>query len=109
VVRGYLGGIGREWALNGNDDTLVQLVRSELKTLAGVDGGPVHSEVHRFPQGMPQYTVGHLDRVARIRAQLADWPGLAVTGATYGGVGIPDCITDATTTATAIAAALDSA
>jgi oxygen-dependent protoporphyrinogen oxidase len=106
VVRGYLGGIGREWALNGNDDTLVQLVRSELKTLAGVDGGPVHSEVHRFPQGMPQYTVGHLDRVARIRAQLADWPGLAVAGAAYGGVGIPDCITDATTTATAIAGAV---
>jgi oxygen-dependent protoporphyrinogen oxidase len=108
VVRGYLGGVGREWALNGTDDTLVQLVRSELKALAGVDGQPVHAEVHRYPQGMPQYTVGHLDRVARIRAQLADWPGLAVTGAAYGGVGIPDCITDATTTAGAIATSIGS-
>jgi oxygen-dependent protoporphyrinogen oxidase len=108
VVRGYVGGIGREWVLNGTDDTLVHLVRSELKALAGIDGVPVHTEVHRYPQGMPQYTIGHLDRVARIRAQLTDWPGLAVTGAAYGGVGIPDCITDATTTARAIAAALDS-
>ncbi|MDQ3947164.1 MAG: protoporphyrinogen oxidase [Actinomycetota bacterium] len=103
VVRGYVGGIGRESVLNDTDDALVHLVRSELKILAGVDGQPVHTEVHRYPQGMPQYTIGHLDRVARIRAQLADWPGLAVTGAAYGGVGIPDCITDATATAVSIA------
>ncbi|MGH9034277.1 MAG: protoporphyrinogen oxidase, partial [Acidimicrobiia bacterium] len=109
IVRGYLGGIGREQALVGSDDTLVQLVRSELKTLAGVDGRPVHTEVHRYPQGMPQYTVGHLDRVARIRAELAAWPGLAVTGAAYGGVGIPDCITDATATAAALSVPLGSA
>jgi oxygen-dependent protoporphyrinogen oxidase len=44
---------------------------------------------------MPQYTVGHLGRVERIRGALAACPGLAVTGAAYGGVGIPDCIADA--------------
>jgi oxygen-dependent protoporphyrinogen oxidase len=106
VVRGYLGGVGREWVLNGTDDDLVHVVRAELRILAGLDGMPVHTEVHRFVQGMPQYTVGHLDRVARVRAQLAGWPGLAVTGATYGGVGIPDCIADATATAGAVASAL---
>ena len=107
IVRGYVGGVGREWVLDGTDDDLVHVVRAELRILAGLEGNPVHTEVHRFPQGMPQYTVGHLDRVARIRAELASWPGLAVTGAAYGGVGIPDCIADATATAGAIAAALD--
>jgi oxygen-dependent protoporphyrinogen oxidase len=106
IVRGYVGGVGREWVLNGTDDDLVHVVRAELRILAGLDGEPVHTEVHRYPQGMPQYTVGHLDRVARLRAQLADWPGLAVTGAAYGGVGIPDCIADATATAGAISSAL---
>jgi len=108
VVRGYVGGVGRERVLDETDDSLVQLVRSELKALAGVDGQPVHTEVHRYPQGMPQYTIGHLERVARIRAHLADWPGLAVTGAAYGGVGIPDCITDASATAAAVADSLGS-
>jgi oxygen-dependent protoporphyrinogen oxidase len=48
---------------------------------------------------MPQYTVGHQSRVERIRAALAACPGLAVTGAAYNGVGIPDCIADALATA----------
>jgi oxygen-dependent protoporphyrinogen oxidase len=42
--------------------------------------------------GLPQYNVGHLDRVARIRAAVAAQPGLAVAGAAYDGVGIPACV-----------------
>ncbi len=55
---------------------------------------------------MPQYTVGHLGRVERIRQALAACPGVAVTGAAYGGVGIPDCIADAQATARAVLAGL---
>ncbi len=106
LVRGYVGGVGRESVLDADDDGLVHLVRAELATLAGIRGTPVHQEVHRFPDGMPQYTVGHLGRVERIRSALAAYPGVAVTGAAYGGVGIPDCITDALTTARAVLAAL---
>ena len=106
LVRGYVGGIGREAVLEADDDGLVHLVRAELGALAGIRGAPVHTEVHRFPAGMPQYTVGHLARVARIRSALADCPGLAVTGAPYNGVGIPDCIADAQTTARAVLATL---
>lgn len=106
LVRGYVGGVGREAVLQADDDALVRLVRSELAALAGIGGRPFHAEVHRFPDGMPQYTAGHLDRVAKIRAELARWPGLAVTGAAYGGVGIPDCIRDATETAAAVIAGL---
>jgi len=92
--------------LEADDDGLVHLVRAELGALAGIRGTPVHTEVHRYPAGMPQYTVGHLGRVARIRSALAACPGLAVTGAAYNGVGIPDCIADALTTAQAALADL---
>jgi protoporphyrinogen/coproporphyrinogen III oxidase len=106
LVRGYVGGVGREAVLEADDDGLIHLVRAELGALAGIRGTPVHTEVHRYPAGMPQYTVGHLGRVGRIRAALATCPGLAVTGAAYNGVGIPDCITDALTTARQVLAIL---
>ncbi len=106
LVRGYVGGIGREAVLEADDEGLVHLVRAELGALAGIRGTPIHTEVHRYPAGMPQYTVGHLARVARIRNALTACPGLAVTGAPYGGVGIPDCIADALTTARGVLATL---
>lgn len=106
LVRGYVGGVGREAVLAGTDDDLVGVVRDELAALAGLGDRPVHTEVHRFPQGMPQYTLGHLDRVARIRAELAAWPGLDAAGAAFGGVGIPDCIAGATAAAERVAASL---
>jgi len=99
LLRGYVGGVGRESVLEADDDGLVHLVRAELGALAGIRGTPVHSEVHRYPAGMPQYTVGHAGRVERIRGALAACPGLVVTGAAYGGVGVPDCIADAQRTA----------
>ena len=107
LVRGYVGGVGRESVLEADDDGLVHLVRAELGALAGIRGTPVHTEVHRYPAGMPQYTIGHQTRVARIRDALAACPGLTVTGAAYNGVGIPDCISDALTTARSVLGALD--
>jgi len=106
LVRGYVGGVGREAVLDADDDGLVHLVRAELAALAGIRGTPVHCEVHRYPAGMPQYTVGHLGRVEGIRQALGACPGLAVTGAAYGGVGVPDCIADAQGTARAVLAGL---
>ena len=58
-------------------------------------GAPVAHRVTRWGGGLPQYTVGHLDRVAKIRAAVATQPGLAVCGAAYDGVGIPACIATA--------------
>ena len=106
LVRGYVGGVGREQVLEADDDGLVHLVRAEFGALAGIRGTPVHAEVHRYPGGMPQYTVGHLRRVERIRGALGACPGLVVTGAAYGGVGIPDCIVDALAAARVVLGAL---
>ncbi|MGN6679862.1 MAG: protoporphyrinogen oxidase, partial [Streptosporangiaceae bacterium] len=61
----------------------------------GVQGQPAASRVSRWGGGLPQYTVGHLDRVDLIRAALGAQPGLAVCGAAYDGIGIPACIASA--------------
>ena len=55
------------------------------------------TRVTRWGGALPQYTVGHLDRVARIRAAVATQPGLAICGAAYDGVGIPACVATART------------
>ena len=74
LVRGYVGGIGREDVLDLSDGAIIRLVEGELAALAGITGVPRSVEVHRYPAGMPQYTVGHLDRVARVREQVAVCP-----------------------------------
>jgi len=51
---------------------------------------------------MPQYTLGHLERLELIRGSLSRYPGLALTGAGYRGIGIPDCIRDGSETAVAV-------
>ena len=64
--------------------------------------------VSRWGGGLPQYSVGHLDRVASIRAGIAAEPGLAICGAAYDGVGIPACIATARLAANQVLAYLDS-
>jgi oxygen-dependent protoporphyrinogen oxidase len=70
----------------------VALAREELKALAGVTAEPVMTKVFRWPRGIPQYNVGHLERVAAIDAMVTRWPGLHLTGNAYKGVGLNDCI-----------------
>jgi oxygen-dependent protoporphyrinogen oxidase len=75
-----------------DDAELVSLVRRELRPLLGVDAAPVDARVTRWGGGLPQYAVGHVERVARVRAAVAAVPGLAVCGAAFDGVGVPACI-----------------
>ncbi len=91
-VRCSVGRIGEEALLQRSDDELAALAAAELADATGVRGGPAASRVTRWGGALPQYTVGHLDRVAAIRAAVAAQPGLAVCGAAYDGVGVPACI-----------------
>jgi oxygen-dependent protoporphyrinogen oxidase len=68
---------------------------SDLADAIGLTDAPVDADVQRWGGGLPQYAVGHLDRVARIREGVARLPGLAVCGAAYDGVGIPAVIASA--------------
>jgi oxygen-dependent protoporphyrinogen oxidase len=73
------------------DDGIVERARRELRLL-GIEAQPVLTRIHRWPRGMPQYVLGHPERLERIDALVAEHPGLALAGAAYRGVGIPDCI-----------------
>jgi oxygen-dependent protoporphyrinogen oxidase len=98
-VRCYLGGVGREAILEQDDEALAQCVRRELASIVGVQATPHYVEVNRWYRAMPQYTIGHLDRLAQAESALSRFGGLGITGAGYRGVGIPDCIRDGTETA----------
>jgi oxygen-dependent protoporphyrinogen oxidase len=92
LIRAFIGRAGQEGALDGSDDELLNLVRAELRGTLGITALPVLCRIFRWPKAMPQYTLGHLARLATIEQRLAAWPGLFVAGSAYRGVGLPDCI-----------------
>ena len=95
IVRCSVGRVGEETLLQRADDELAALAAAELAEATGARGAPAASRVTRWGGALPQYTVGHLDRVAAIRAAVAAKPGLAICGAAYDGVGIPACVATA--------------
>lgn len=92
LIRAFIGRAGQEGALDGTDDDLLTLVRDELRRTLGITAPPILHRIFRWPKAMPQYTLGHLDRLAIIDKRLATHPGLFVAGNAYRGIGIPDCI-----------------
>lgn len=105
VVRASVGRHGETADLQRDDADLVTAAVADLAEMTGA-GRPVASRVTRWGGALPQYPVGHLDRVARIRAAVALQPGLAVCGAAYDGVGIPACIASGEAAASALGAGL---
>lgn len=97
ILRCSIGRIGEEQLLQRDDAELVALAMAEMTEVMGVRGLPRDSRVTRWGGSLPQYQVGHLDRVARIRSAVAVQPGLAVCGAAYDGLGVPACIATART------------
>lgn len=96
-LRTSLGRAGE--TLSDDDAALIAASRADLETIAGVTATPVDVHVQRWVDGLPQYAVGHLDLVERVRADVerASRPGrrIAVCGAAYDGVGIPAVIASA--------------
>lgn len=93
ILRASLGRLGEEAVLQRSDDDLVRLVLDDLaEALGGPLPTPVECHVQRWGGALPQYAVGHVDRVARIHAGVSQLAGLALAGAAYQGLGIPACI-----------------
>ena len=92
LLRAFVGGAMQQQLFEQDDATMAASVRRELRELLGITSEPVLTRIHRHAQAMPQYRVGHLERMQRIDAALARHLGLAVAGNAYRGVGIPDCI-----------------
>ncbi len=104
LIRCMVGRDGDDaWAAL-DDEALIAAIRAELAEAMDVTAEPERAYVRRMPQAMPQYAVGHADRLAVIDAALAELPGLTVTGAGYRGVGLASCIAAARTTAEAVLA-----
>ncbi|MFG2297646.1 protoporphyrinogen oxidase [Streptomyces sp. NPDC048603] len=109
LLRASVGRHGDEKDLDREDPELVGAALADLGDAVGLTARPVAATVTRWDGGLPQYPVGHLDRVARIRTAVAAVPGLAVCGALYDGVGIPACIASARAAVEALAAVTDAA
>jgi oxygen-dependent protoporphyrinogen oxidase len=95
VIRCSVGRSGDVAVLQRDDNDLAALAAAELAEATGIAAPSIAQRVTRWGGGLPQYNVGHLERVARIRAAVAQQPGLAVAGAAYDGVGIPACVATA--------------
>jgi oxygen-dependent protoporphyrinogen oxidase len=108
AVRMSIGRAGQEATLQRSDDELTAVAVRDLSAVLGRALTPVDSTVVRWGGGLPQYAVGHLDRVARIRAAVTTAGGLAICGAALDGVGVAPCIAAADRAVAELLAALGS-
>lgn len=92
LIRAFIGRAGDDDVLNRTDEELLHMVREELRDVLEITVEPLLYRIFRWPQAMPQYTLGHLDRIAVIDRRLAEHDGLYVAGNAYRGIGLPDCI-----------------
>ncbi|MFN2589578.1 MAG: protoporphyrinogen oxidase [Actinomycetota bacterium] len=106
VVRCFVGRAGAEEWMELDDDALAQRAAGEVRAVTGLNRPPHDWRVARWPRSMPQYEVGHLDRLARLDRALEGSPGAFVVGSAYRGVGIADCVRQAGETAAVVRAYL---
>jgi oxygen-dependent protoporphyrinogen oxidase len=92
LLRAFVGGALQREMLELNDDEIDRQVQADLRDLLGIAGKPLFTEVSRWNKSMPQYEVGHLDRIAKIEHESSKVGGLILAGNSYRGAGIPDCI-----------------
>jgi len=92
LLRVFVGGARQPGLAEMPDAELLPLVLEHLRPLLRIKGEPEFRDIAHWPRTMPQYHVGHLQRIARIEARLALLPGLKMAGSAFRGVGLPDCI-----------------
>jgi oxygen-dependent protoporphyrinogen oxidase len=108
ILRASVGRHRETTDLQRSDEELVSVVLDDLRELAGVDGTPVDSRVTRWGGALPQFAVGHTDRMAAADAAVSAVPGLGLCGAAFDGVGIAACVARADRTAAGVLAGLGS-
>ena len=94
LLRAFVGGPQNQAIMEKSDAEITRIAEEELRRILGIDPAAtvLLSRFYRWTLGMPQYTMGHLDRVAAIEERSAAIPGLALAGGSYRGVGPPNCI-----------------
>ena len=95
LIRCMVGRRGDTRWLGMDDETMVSRVHDELVEAMNLSARPIHQSIQRWPQAMPQYLVGHQDRLDALDAATRHLPGLYLTGAAYRGVGLASCVANA--------------
>jgi protoporphyrinogen/coproporphyrinogen III oxidase len=94
LLRGFVGGPHNQEIVKRPDEELAEIVLSEFRSILGLNSKakPLFSRIFRWYRGMPQYTLGHLERVSLIEEHSRQTPGLSLCGGSFRGVGVPHCI-----------------
>ena len=108
LMRAICGGWHRRNITVWDDDQLSLAVRREMRQVLGISERPIFMHITRWDRAIPQYHLGHLERVAQIEAQAAQQPGLFLSGNAYRGVSLNDCTEQAELLAHQVAAYLKS-
>ncbi|HKP83561.1 MAG TPA: protoporphyrinogen oxidase, partial [Pyrinomonadaceae bacterium] len=92
LLRAFAGGALQPEIFALDESELAARVEADLRELLGINEAPLFVETAKWERSMPQYEVGHLDRIVEIENEVRKFPGLALAGNSYHGAGIPDCI-----------------
>jgi oxygen-dependent protoporphyrinogen oxidase len=92
LLRAFVGGALQPEMFALDESEMLARVENDLRELLGITGKPIFAQVAKWERSMPQYEVGHLDRVQAIETELERIPNLWLAGNAYRGAGIPDCI-----------------
>ncbi|HEX2226118.1 MAG TPA: FAD-dependent oxidoreductase, partial [Candidatus Binatia bacterium] len=107
-LRAFVGGSLQPELFDTDDAIMERNVRAELASLLGVTAQPILSRIWRHPKSMPQYHLGHHEKVATVTAALREVPAIALAGSAYSGVGISDCVRSGEEAAEAVIEAIGS-
>ncbi len=99
LLRAFVGGANNEELVQLGDEEMLKMVRDELREIMNVNGEPVLSRIYRWEKSMPQYLVGHLEKVDKIEERIKLHRGLFLTGCAYKGIGISDIVHEGEITA----------
>ena len=99
LLRSFVGGAKNEEIVSWEDSKLLAAVQGDMEEILKITGAPLMTLLYRWHKSMPQYTLGHEERLSGIEQGLAKHPGLFVTGSAYRGIGISDCVHEAELTA----------
>lgn len=102
LLRAFVGGAMQPEMFTLEDTEMIKRVQDDLKDLLGIKEQPLFTTLTRWSRSMPQYEIGHLERVRRIEEHLSRLPNLRLAGTAYSGAGIPDCIRSGEAAADAI-------
>lgn len=96
MIRCFVGGARNQWMVDLRDDELLRIVREEIRDIMGIHAEPHITRIYRWHRAMPQYVIGHENNLREIEREMEKLPGLFLTGSSYRGIGISDCIKNAT-------------